>query len=65
MQQGISNPSDAEKQAEAWATVIPLVVKLKEFYEFSKDLRKYLLCYNEKLLLTIALTVTVYLKKIC
>jgi hypothetical protein len=37
---GISNPSDPEKQAGAWATVIPLVEKLKEFYEFSKDLQK-------------------------
>lgn len=36
---GISNPSDPDKQASAWATVIPLVIKLREFYEFSKDLQ--------------------------
>jgi len=36
----ISNPSQPEKQADAWVVIIPLVQQLKEFFEFSKDLQK-------------------------
>lgn len=39
--QAISNPSNQENQATAWHAVVPLVKQLKEFFEFSKQLRKF------------------------
>lgn len=34
----IQNPSDEALQEQAWAAVVPLVGKLKKFYEFSQRL---------------------------
>jgi len=40
IRKAISNPSQPETQAEAWKVIIPLVQRLKDFYEFSKDLQR-------------------------
>lgn len=36
--QAIQNPNDEALQEQAWAAVVPLVGKLKKFYEFSQRL---------------------------
>lgn len=36
--QAIQNPNDEALQEKAWAAVVPLVGKLKKFYEFSQRL---------------------------
>lgn len=36
--QAIQNPSNEALQDQAWAAVVPLVGKLKNFYEFSQRL---------------------------
>lgn len=36
--QAIQNPNDEALQDQAWAAVVPLVGKLKKFYEFSQRL---------------------------
>lgn len=41
--QAIQNPSDEALQEQAWAAVVPLVGKLKKFYEFSQRLGR---CYH-------------------
>lgn len=40
LQQAIKNPSDDALQEKAWDAVVPLVAKLKKFYEFSQRLGK-------------------------
>ncbi len=40
IREAIANPND-EFQSKAWAAVLPLVSKLKRFYEFSLELGKY------------------------
>lgn len=47
--QAIQHPSDEALQEQAWAAVVPLVGKLKKFYEFSQRLGLYLpaLCPQE------------------
>lgn len=39
--QAIQNPNDEALQEQAWAAVVPLVGKLKKFYEFSQRLGVY------------------------
>lgn len=39
--QAIQNPNDEALQDQAWAAVVPLVGKLKKFYEFSLRLGNY------------------------
>lgn len=39
----IQNPNDEALQEQAWAAVVPLVGKLKKFYEFSQRLGIHLL----------------------
>ncbi|CDQ80541.1 unnamed protein product, partial [Oncorhynchus mykiss] len=43
IRQAIQNPSEDQVQERAWAAVVPLVGKLKKFYEFSLRLGKYAL----------------------
>lgn len=38
--QAIQNPSVEGVQEKAWSAVVPLVIKLKTFYEFSQKLGK-------------------------
>lgn len=47
--QAIQNPNDEALQEQAWAAVVPLVGKLKKFYEFSQRLGMHLslLCLQE------------------
>lgn len=42
IREAIANPRNEELQDYAWAAVLPLVGKLKSFYEFSIQLGKYL-----------------------
>lgn len=39
--QAIQHPTDERLQEKAWGAVVPLVGKLKKFYEFSQRLGKY------------------------
>ena len=39
--QAISFPQNEEHQENAWSAVYPMVLKLKEFYEFSISLGKF------------------------
>lgn len=40
IRQAISNPSKSDLQEKAWSTVLPLVCKLKEFFDFSLELER-------------------------
>lgn len=40
--QAIQNPNDEALQEQAWAAVVPLVGRLKKFYQFSQRLGTYL-----------------------
>ena len=41
IREAIANPRNEEMQEYAWAAVLPLVAKLKKFYEFSIQLGKF------------------------
>ena len=49
--QAISNPTNNDLQEVAWNQVLPLVTKLKSFYEFSMEIGKesYYLVYTGSL----------------
>lgn len=55
IRQAISNPSDADAQTQAWDSVVPLVGKLKVFYNYSSEVEQKLpmllqqLCANDPL----------------
>lgn len=58
--QAIQNPNDEVLQEQAWAAVVPLVGKLKKFYEFSQRLGMPQLVLD-LLLITLKLRVTHFL----
>lgn len=59
--QAIQNPNDEVLQEQAWAAVVPLVGKLKKFYEFSQRLGMPNQLVLDLLLITLKLRVTHFL----
>ena len=63
--QAIANPQSAESQEKAWQAVVPIVLQLKRYYEFSVALGRFLLvlaCHFicHKYFLYIQLGITVF-----
>jgi len=52
--QAIANPQSAECQEKAWQAIVPIVLQLKRYYEFSVALGQFLLAIVSLFILTVS-----------